>query len=312
MSDIQLSNATVFPEDKGMGADTGDYTSAVHLGSLTANRAANSYVEDGAGFTLNSDNSLLTISKTLAFIRYEGNYKAQDDTGAYTEDWPHPVMLMVGMPEVNEIPVESGASNDVYLWVDTDNSDAVYIRIGTDVVAPIGPSVQLGTVNPVDGSSTQTNREVSANAYTDTDAVDAINTDGDHGNTAPHDYTTSADLEAGGSDELNVGGLSGLLADAQTPQSHGNASHSTNFAPEQHTHVESDLPSTRTLDRLTVATLAGAVFGNQDVTGLDESLEVNANSDLQTANGWKIEEVDTVPDSSTAEPKTLYVNTSNL
>lgn len=38
--------------------------------------------------------------------------------------------------------------------------------------------------------------------------------------------------EDGGSDEINVGGLSGQLADAQTPISHNNTYHSTNYEPE--------------------------------------------------------------------------------
>lgn len=42
----------------------------------------------------------------------------------------------------------------------------------------------------------------------------------------------SARHEDGGADEINVGGLSGELADPQTPKSHGNEAHSTNFASQ--------------------------------------------------------------------------------
>ena len=46
----------------------------------------------------------------------------------------------------------------------------------------------------------------------------------------------SARHENGGADELNVDGLSGVLADQQDPQSHGNERHTENFTEDTHDH----------------------------------------------------------------------------
>ena len=43
--------------------------------------------------------------------------------------------------------------------------------------------------------------------------------------------------ENGGADEINVAGLSGVLADAQTPASHDNTAHNVNYATENGTYA---------------------------------------------------------------------------
>jgi hypothetical protein len=47
-------------------------------------------------------------------------------------------------------------------------------------------------------------------------------------------YSLPTDIESGGSAEMSVQGLSGDLAAAQDPKSHGNTAHSTNFASTSH------------------------------------------------------------------------------
>ena len=42
--------------------------------------------------------------------------------------------------------------------------------------------------------------------------------------------------EDGGADELDVDGLSGVLADQQDPQSHGNERHAESFTEDTHDH----------------------------------------------------------------------------
>lgn len=80
---------------------------------------------------------------------------------------------------------------------------------------------------------TPTSPVQSVNGYTG----DVVLTSGDVGSPSDSEFSNhSARHESGGADEINVGGLSGDLADAQDPKSHDNASHTTNYADDAHDH----------------------------------------------------------------------------
>lgn len=251
MVDVSLSTATVFPEDAGTGApvdtDEGDYVSGGHLASLILNRASNSYVEDGAAFTVDTGANQLTVGKGLAFVRFEGGLSVQDKDGDYDTPWNYPVMFLVAFGKESKIPLEAGGDNDVYLWLNLDESDGAYLRVGRGVQPPSGPSLKLGSANPGTGATNPVNRGVAGDGYTDTDAVAAVNNDADHGATASHNYLDPLSLEDGGANELNVTGLAGDLADVQDPKTHDNTAHSTNYSAEGHDHGGEALGTTSSL-----------------------------------------------------------------
>ena len=104
------------------------------------------------------------------------------------------------------------------------------------------------------------------------------------------DFTDhSARHENGGADEISVAGLSGLLADAQTPLGH-NASHENGGADE----IEVDDLGTAEVDtskRLAPDGLGGVLWaaggGGGGITGVEvKESEVSAATDVQTIDFW--------------------------
>lgn len=88
---------------------------------------------------------------------------------------------------------------------------------------------------------TPTSPVQSVNGYTG----DVVLTSADVGAPSNSEFDNhSARHENNGADEISVDGLSGVLADAQDPQSHDNARHTTNYTDENHDHSSSGEGST--------------------------------------------------------------------
>lgn len=103
----------------------------------------------------------------------------------------------------------------------------------------------------------------------------------------------NAQHEDGGSDEMNVAGLSGVLADQQDPQSHANERHTENFIPD------TELGSANG-----VATLNGdSVLSSAQLPDLaiTDTFTVSAESDLTTLSDAEIGDVGIV---TSADPDT--------
>lgn len=76
------------------------------------------------------------------------------------------------------------------------------------------------TTDSSDLSDVSPDSNASAHHSKTTDSSDLSDVSPDSDSSAHHSKTSASDLENGGSDELNVGGLSGDLADAQDPKTH--------------------------------------------------------------------------------------------
>jgi len=103
---------------------------------------------------------------------------------------------------------------------DTDTDTRVDVTDGTTSVADPTEATFTGTgaasVSVTDNSDGTVTVDVSATDSDTTDHSQLTNVQsGQH-----HSKTTSTDLESGGSDPINVGGLPGDLADPQDPQNH--------------------------------------------------------------------------------------------
>jgi len=99
------------------------------------------------------------------------------------------------------------------------------------------------------------------NNYTDSDAIDAINNDSDHGSTASHNYFSG-----------NYGDLSNIPS-TFTPENHGNTKHSTNYLPESDYKPETDTHSKYT-DNNAVSAGQDAGFTDMGDWGTNGSREL--------------------------------------
>ena len=89
--------------------------------------------------------------------------------------------------------------------------------------------------------------------------------------------------EDGGSDEIDVTGLSGVLSDQQDPQSHGNERHTENFIPDTEVGANSGVAS---LDSNGVL-----VSGQVPDLSITEVFTVTAEADLTTLSNAEIGDV---------------------
>ena len=176
-----------------------------------------------------------------------------------------------------------GAGNDLtveYTIFDPATSASTTEDTRVDISGPDGTGGTTTVTNP----TTQTfvaneNVDITVSEPTTDDArVEASATD---------TQIDPSSLEDGGSNELSVTNLSGDLADAQDPTSHGNTAHSTNYAAETHGHPLDDLAQSGATDGQVAKWdgTAGAWEPAVDETGSGSTsvTEVEDGSNLQSA-----------------------------
>jgi len=165
MTDVLMTNGLVFPEDKGTGApvesDEGDFGSGALFGTLANRRGGSSFVTKGSfdiSVTVGSTDSTLALSEGLGQLTYDGSAEGvsvQDGSQQYSTSWPHKSGVIAHSTGISDVTLETG-SNDLYIFVDLTQQNGVYLRYGTSVAEPSGPSVYLGTANS-DGSKNKVN-----------------------------------------------------------------------------------------------------------------------------------------------------------
>lgn len=167
MTDTNIADALVFPEDEGTGIPKNkeDRTSAGHH-ALLAQHLQGSYVGQGVGFAnVDTAGDSVDITQGHAFIEIS-NVTVQSGGGpSYDTTLPNPVVLAVVLPsDVTDLSLDTDAVNDVYLAVDAAANDGAYLRHGSSVSAPSDPSVKLGTVDTASGDTTRPNDDADVSA----------------------------------------------------------------------------------------------------------------------------------------------------
>jgi hypothetical protein len=191
MVDTNISNAVVFPEDRGTGLGGGDsdYSSAGHFGLLSQHQGG-TYVGNGLGFTnVDTTNETVDITTGHAFIEVSSVTVQSGSGETYDTTLPDPIVMTIALPSTVTLSLDTDAVNDVYLATDPATNDGAYLRHGSSVSTPTDPSVKLGTVNTSDGSTTR----VSDNASPTFDTVtsETSNTGELTGNVADGNSVTS-------------------------------------------------------------------------------------------------------------------------
>ena len=130
----------------------------------------------------------------------------------------------------------------------------------------IGLETDTGKYKIGDGSAAWSSLEYTK--YTDSEAIAAINNDGDHGSTAPHDYVTSPDIDH----------------DSTTGGTDSDAHHS----------------------RYTDSEAVGATDGVIDADTVDglEASELGAAADVESVDGYDLSVVAALPDPT--DDDTIY------
>ncbi|SNZ18185.1 hypothetical protein SAMN06269185_3284 [Natronoarchaeum philippinense] len=162
MPTTQISDAIVFPEDKGTGLPStsdADYSSAGHFGGLAAQSNSTDYVEAGMGFTPDFGTPALDIGAGLAYIRHEATVNVQDDVGDYINDWKQGISLAVQVPSVSGLALTDGATNHVFVALDLSSNNGAEYVINTTGDAPSAPSLKIGTVDTANDTVEELNRD---------------------------------------------------------------------------------------------------------------------------------------------------------
>ena len=125
-------------------------------------------------------------------------------------------------------------------WYFTTDGEGVYLDNGSwNLIAEHPANIAAGDLgfDPATQGELDTHAGAAGAHHAKTTSSDI-----DHANVSNvlsdqhHTKTVSTDLESGGSDEMDVSGLPGDLADPQDPKSHDNTDHSTNYSPQTHDH----------------------------------------------------------------------------
>lgn len=152
MTDIQLTDVTVVPEDRGTkwNASAGpDTIHAAQFGTLATHPGTHSYIDSGFIPTVNG-----TIPAGTAFIRHEGGTQTYDTDTDTFRSWDSPVIFTVELHSNRYgIDFEADAENDVWLAIDLSDvdGDSAYIRYGSNVAEPSDPAIHLGVVDTAAG-----------------------------------------------------------------------------------------------------------------------------------------------------------------
>ena len=117
--------------------------------------------------------------------------------------------------------------------LDTGSTNIGYINLSdTSGSFPIPNSDILNSTVTINGSSVSLGGSATIPTYSDSDATDAINNDGDHGSTASHNYFSGSH-----NDLSNVGD------NDHHNQNHDNSDHTTNYLPDSDYTPEADTHS---------------------------------------------------------------------
>jgi hypothetical protein len=185
MTDTDISDAVVFPEDDGTGVPDGaeDYDSAGHFGLLSQHQGG-TYVGNGLGFTnVDTTNETVDITTGHAFVEFSSVTVQSGSGTTYDTTLPDAIVMTIVLPSNVTLSLDTDATNDVYLATDPTTNDGAYLRHGSAVTEPTDPSVLLGTVNTADGSTTR----ASDNASPTFDTVTSKSVNTDHTNSTVMD-----------------------------------------------------------------------------------------------------------------------------
>lgn len=163
MTDTNVSDAVVFPEDDGTGVSDGseDYDSAGHFGLLSQHQGG-SYVGNGLGFSnVDTNKNTVDVGSGHAFVEFDSVTVQSGSGSTYDTTLPDPIVMTIVLPTSVTITLDDGAENDVYLATDPTTNDGAYLRHGSTVTAPSDPSVLIGTVDTTDGGTTRANDNAS-------------------------------------------------------------------------------------------------------------------------------------------------------
>jgi hypothetical protein len=165
MTDTNIVDAVVFPQDDGTGVPDGQesYDSAGSFSLLSRYKGQGTYVgEDKNGNATLQFNDVDTGSNEFdigaghAYILDSKTIQSGAQT-TYNTDLPDDTPYVVILPnEQTNLGLDSGI-NDVYLSLDPTANDSVTVRHGSGVSAPSDPSVKLGTVDASSGDTTRAN-----------------------------------------------------------------------------------------------------------------------------------------------------------
>jgi len=169
MADTSIA-AHAFPQDDGTGVPDGseDYDSAGFFG-LLARSAGSEHAANGlAPSNVDATNEQTDITAGHAYLSadQQGASVQSGSQTAYDVGLPagSDMTYVVVLPsDVVDLALDADAVNDVYLYVDPSQNDAVLLRHGSAVQSPEAdatpkPALKLATVDTSAGTSTTLNR----------------------------------------------------------------------------------------------------------------------------------------------------------
>jgi hypothetical protein len=169
MTDTTIADAVAYALDDGIASisDGAELMNSAGYTNALATHIHGAYVRDGSlpFTTVDTSNNLLDVGPGRAFVTVSGVEVQSDRSNAiepsYDTTLPANVIIGVTLPsEVTDLGLDAG-ENDVWVAVDSDGSSGaagdVYLRHGSGLSQPADPSVQLGTVDAGDGSTTRAN-----------------------------------------------------------------------------------------------------------------------------------------------------------
>lgn len=173
MTDI-TATGTVGLQDPGVGS-TGNHdpNSAAHVGTVAA--VTGFYVLEGLTFNPDFSAGTLDITAGLALLPYGGSPKVQSSpNGDYDTSWHGPVGFPVSVAAETGISLDSGAVNEIYIWMDPSADDSVSYRVGSSVSEPSSPSIKIGEVDTGGNTSTEMKRKPQIDISGDSGTLDGV------------------------------------------------------------------------------------------------------------------------------------------
>lgn len=176
MTDTSVSDAVVFPQDRGTKApdEKSDRISGGYLAMLSRYRGDESYVgENSSGnptlqFIVDSVNNTVDIEPGYAYISVSNVEVQGGSESGFDTTLPIDIPTVVALPStVSGLSLGDNTTNDLWLAFDPTTNDSVYIRHGSSVSEPSDPSVKLGVVDTTDESTKRPN-DLSTSTFEET------------------------------------------------------------------------------------------------------------------------------------------------